>query len=181
MCARVCGTTRTNSTTHSRPSLSHSLDVPSRSLAHSLSPVFLSGMFPNERQWFLCVSEPRVAGARAPRRIDQIVRPMSMSRKDNNTAYRRRSLLFWQCWQTGIAPELPKTARRIIPRVLFYGSWGIIHYLRRRWHDLHYNHDLHTPRPRSLLTTAAHFSDHSDLPSVLLLFLLMLLLWPATE
>lgn len=36
MCARVCGATRTNSTTHSRLSLSHSLGAVFRSLAHSL-------------------------------------------------------------------------------------------------------------------------------------------------
>lgn len=124
MCARVCGATRTNSTTHSRPSLLHHLVVASHSLARWISPVLLSPgcSRTSVRRWFSCVSEPRV-----PDRSD-CPRPTSMTRKDNNTAYCRRSFMFRQCWQTVVGPEPPKSARnwphttRLFQRVLVHCS-----------------------------------------------------------
>lgn len=93
MCARVCGATRTNSTTHSRLSLSLFCTPLVWPLALSLT-LHWSLWMPNQPIPHLMVPlRLRIRVTGTARRIDQIVRPTDIDdQKDNNTAYCCRSL-----------------------------------------------------------------------------------------
>lgn len=95
------------------------------------SPLFSSRRDVPERasaDGSLASPNPECRSARCKEDRSDCPRPTSMTRKDNNTTYCRRSFMFRQCWQTVVGPEPPKSARnwphttRLFQRVLVHCS-----------------------------------------------------------